>query len=418
MTGLSLSSQLARRLFIHKQRHSGVTPEPTAANMLEIARAIRCLQLDPISAVARSHRLVMFSRVGPYDLTQFDQLLWRDRALFEYWAHCASIVLTEDYPLHHARMRAYNAPAGPNHLSWGTRMRQWVRDNAQLKRFILKEIKKYGPRLSRDLEEAGVDPREWVSTGWTSGRNISQMLDYLWMSGQIMVAERRGGQKVWDLTERVLPQSTPREKLTEHEVTRRAIEHSLRALGVGTEKHIKYHFVRGRYPHFKETLADLIKEKGIREVAIEAWPGQWYMHTDDEPLLDDSLFTLHAASEATRTTLLSPFDNLIADRARALRMFDFDFRIEIYVPPAKRKYGYYVLPILHGERLIGRLDPVMDRASGCLTVNAVFAEPGAPRDAGPAIATAVQSLAQFLSAREIRYNPRRIPANWKKALTR
>lgn len=418
MTSLTLTPQFARRLFIHKQRLSGATPEPTAANMLEVARAIRCLQLDPISAVARSHRLVMFSRVGPYDLAQFDQLLWRDRTLFEYWAHCASIVLTEDYPLHYARMRAYNAPAGPKHLSWGTRMRQWVKDNVQLKRFIFKELKKYGPRLSRDLEEAGVDPREWVSTGWTSGRNISQMLDYLWMSGQIMVAERRGGQKVWDLTERVLPVWTPREKLTEHEVTRRAIEHSLRALGVGTEKHIKFHFVRGRYPHFKETLADFLKEKRIREVAIEGWPGQWYMHTDDEPLLDRSHFTDHVVSAAARTTLLSPFDNLIADRDRAQQMFDFDFRIEIYVPPAKRKYGYYVLPILHGERLIGRLDPVMDRVSGCLTVNAVFAEPGAPREAGPAIADAVQSLAQFLLAREIRYNRQRLPSFWKHSLLR
>jgi hypothetical protein len=415
MTQLTLTPQLARRLFIHKQRLSGTTPEPTPANMLEIARAIRCLQLDPISAVARSHRLVMFSRIGPHDPAQFDHLLWRDRTLFEYWAHCASLVLTEDYPIHSARMRAYRAPVRSGQYPFGSsRTRQWVKENDKLRRFILRELKQQGPLLSRQLEEDGIDPREWVSTGWTSGRNITQMLDYLWISGQIMVTGRQGGQKVWDVAERVLPAWTPRETLTEREATRRAIEHSLRALGVGTEKHIKFHFVRGRYPHFNDALGELLKDERIREVEIKGWPGRWYLHADDEALLDASPFTFHAP----RTTLLSPFDNLIADRARTLQMFDFDFRIEIYTPPAKRKYGYYVLPILHGERIVGRIDPLMNRASGCLTVNAVYAEPGAPRDAGPAIARAVDSLAQFLSAREIRYNPRRLPPFWKRALNR
>jgi hypothetical protein len=408
MTPLTLTPQLARRLFIHKQRLAGPAPEPNAAGLLDVARALRCLQLDPISAVARSHQLVLFSRLGPYGLDQLDQLLWRDRALFEYWAHCASLVLTEDFALHQARMRAYPSGEGV----WSTRARKWIGDNARLKRYILGQIRRRGPLLSRDLEEAGLQPKAWVSTGWTSGRNISRMLDFLWLSGQIMVTARQGGQKVWDLAERVLPEWTPREKLREPEVTRRAIEHSLRALGVGAERHIKYHFVRGRYPHFNEAMAELTREKRIRGVEIKGWPGQWYLHADDEPLLDESRLAPHAP----RTALLSPFDNLIADRARTKLMFDFDFRIEIYVPPAKRKYGYYVLPILHGDQLIGRIDPQLDREAGCLRVNAVYAEPGAPREAGPNVARAVQSLAQFLSAREIRYNRRRVPVFWKKAL--
>jgi hypothetical protein len=407
MTPPTLTPTQARRLFIHKQRLAGPAPAPTSANMLAVARALRCLQLDPISAVARSHQLVMFSRVGPYDLAHLDQLLWRDRALFEYWAHCASLVLTEDFPLHHVRMR--NHPSGEG--VWSQRARQWLTDNARLKRYILRQLKKRGPLLSRDLEEEGQEPTAWVSTGWTSGRNISRMLDFLWLSGQIMVTARQGGQKVWDLAERVLPEWTPRETLREPEVTRRAIEHSVRALGVGTERHIKYHFVRGRYPHFKEAMTELIRAQRIREVEIEGWPGKWYLHAEDVALLDPRI-TVHVP----RTTLLSPFDNLIADRARTALMFDFDFRIEIYVPPAKRKYGYYVLPILHGDQLIGRIDPVMDREAGCLRVNAVYAEPGAPRSAGPAVATAVQSLAQFLSAREIRYNRQRLPSFWKRAL--
>lgn len=405
---LQISRTQARQLFIHQQRLTGATPAPTAANLLETVRALRCVQLDPLSVVARSHQLVLFSRVGPYALAALDQLLWRDRALFEYWAHCASIVLTEDYALHHARMRNYPSGEGV----WSQRARQWMKDNAKLKRYILSQLKKRGPLLSRDLEEDGLHPKAWVSTGWTSGRNVSRMLDFLWLSGQIMVTARQGGQKVWDLAERVLPQWTPREKLPEQEITKRAIEHSLKALGVGTEKHIKYHFVRGRYPHFDEALAELIEKKRIRELEIKGWAGRWFIHQDVEPLLAASPSTLNAP----RTTLLSPFDNLIADRARTEQMFGFDFRIEIYVPQAKRKYGYYVLPLLHGDELIGRLDPEMNRETSVLTVNAVHAEPGGKKHSGVVVAQAVNSLAQFLGAQEIRYNRQHVPSFWKKAL--
>ncbi|MBL8045806.1 MAG: YcaQ family DNA glycosylase [Anaerolineales bacterium] len=404
---LQISQTQARQLFIHQQRLAGPTPVPTTANLLETVRALRCVQLDPLSVVARSHQLVLFSRVGPYELAALDQLLWQDRALFEYWAHCASIVLTEDYALHHARMRNYPSGEGV----WSQRARQWMKDNAKLKRYILSQLKKRGPLLSRDLEEEGLHPKAWVSTGWTSGRNVSRMLDFLWLSGQIMVTARQGGQKVWDLAERVLPEWTPREKLSEQEITRHAIEYSLKALGVGTEKHIKFHFVRGRYPHFDEALAELIKNKRIRELEIAGWAGRWFIHADRLPLLD-TLPTQHAI----RTTLLSPFDNLIADRARTEEMFGFDFRIEIYVPKAKRQYGYYVLPLLHGDELIGRLDPEMNRETGVLTVNAVHAEPGAKNHSGVAVAQAVHSLAQFLGAQEIRYNRQRVPTFWKKAL--
>lgn len=409
---LTLSPEIARRLFLHAQRLSGPPPAPDASGILSVARALGCLQLDPISVVARSHQLVLFSRLGPYHLSELDQVLWQQRALFEYWAHCASLVLTEDYPIHHVRMRAYLSPRAPKPTAWGRRMRQWVKDNHKLKRDILARLKRHGPLLSRELEEDGIDPQAWVSTGWTSGRNISQMLDYLWISGRIMVAGRQGLQKAWDLAERVLPAWTPRERITEREATRRAVEKSLRALGVGTARHIRYHFVRGRYPFFNEALADLERNGTIQRIELGDWRGEWFIHADHLPLVE----ALRADAWQPRTTLLSPFDNLIADRARTLEMFAFDYRIEIYVPPARRRWGYYVLPILHGDRLIGRLDPQMDRAAGRLTVNAVYAEPKAPPDAGRAIAATVQDLAAFLGAREIRYNARRIPAIWKRAL--
>lgn len=399
----TISPSLARRLFITKQRLAGPQPDPTPDNLLNVVRDLGCVQIDPISAVERTHRLVLFSRVGHYDRAHFDQLLWQERKLFEYWAHCASIVPTEDYPLHRPMMREY---------PWSDRTRAWIKQNQKLKNYVLREIRKRGPLPSRAFTEDGIHPEDWVSTGWTSGRNVSRMLDFLWIGGKIMVAGREGTQKLWDLSERVLPDWTPREKLSEREITRRAAQRAIRALGVCTPRHINWHFTRGRYPDLPKVLAELETEGKIQKVTVGDWKGQWYIHADDGPVLDE----LNTLPPKPRTTLLSPFDNLICDRARTRQMFDFDFTIEIYVPAAKRKWGYYVLPILHNEQLIGRIDPLMNRETGALTVNAVFAEPKAPRGAGEAVAGAIRNLATFLDAREIRYNPRRVPAFWKRAL--
>jgi uncharacterized protein YcaQ len=407
---ISCTPELARRLFITKQCLAAPRTTPESQHLLPVVQALGCLQLDPISAVARSHQLVLFSRTGGYDLAQLDRLLWQEYSLFEYWAHCASIVLTADYPIHNVYMRAY--PAGNS--AWSKRTRQWIKDNQKLQSYILAHLHTHGPTPSRVLEEDGIAPREWVSRGWTSGRNISSMLNYLWLSGQIMVSRRQGGQKVWDLTERVLPEWAPRHQLTAREMTRRAVEKALCALGAGTARHINDHFVRGRYATLPSVLAALVKAGRIKRLTVAGWPGEWYMHADDEPLLEA---LRHApTAPVSRTTLLSPFDNLICDRARTLQMFNFDFRIEIYTPIARRRYGYYVLPILHGDQLIGRIDPVMHRATGQLHINAVYAEPAAPADAGPAVALAITDLATFLGAHSIHYSNKSLPTAWGHAL--
>ncbi len=407
----TLTSTQARRLAITRQRLAGERATPDARGIMDVMRDLGCLQIDPISAVARSPLLVLWSRLGAYDPAHLDALLWRERKLFEYWAHCASIVLTEDYPIYHALMRNYATDDSP----WDRRVRQWIADNDALRRTILTRIRRDGPLPARELAEDGIAPRAWVSTGWTSGRNVSRMLDFLWMQGKIMVAGRAGLQKTWDLTERVLPAWTPREKWGERAIARRAVEQSLRALGVATTRQISQHFTRGRYPSLPNVLAELENESRIERVQIVAdggvLPGDWYIHADDAPLLG------HLTRDwQPRTTLLSPFDNLICDRARTRLLFDFDYTIEIYTPAAKRKYGYYVLPILRGDRLIGRIDPTMDRANARLTVNAVYAERDAPKAAARAVVDAIQDLAAFLGAKEIVYT-RRVPAAWKRDLT-
>ena len=408
MSDVLVTTQQARRLALLKQRLAGTRPKPNIEGLLETVRDIGCLQLDPISAVARSNLLVPFSRIGPYDPVLLDELLWERRALFEYWAHAASIVLTEDYPIHHARMRQYRTSQRP----WVVQVREWIQANKELYDHVLGELRERGPLASQHFEEKA--KVSWWSTGWTNDRNITRMLDFLWVQGIVLVAGRKGQTRLWDLAERVLPDWTPREELPEREVVRRATEKSLRGLGVARKREIAFNYTRGRYSGLDSVLNDLQAEGVIQTVTMDdsalRKAGPWYIHRDDVPLLDK----VSNGRWKPHTTLLSPFDNLIADRARVELLFDFEYRIEIYVPKDKRKYGYYVLPILHGDRLIGRIDPLMDRKSGRLNINAVYAEPGAPLDAstGRAVGSAISDLAQFLGATEIAYGDR-TPTEWQ-----
>lgn len=405
-TPLTLSPTTARRLAIARQRLTGPLPEPTTDTMLSVVRDLGCVQIDPINAVARSHQLVMFSRLGPYDVADLNKFIYEDKQVFEYWAHCASFVLTEDFQLFQHRMQAY--PQRPV-------SKKWLAENQKLKRYVLNNIRKQGPVLSRHLEEEGIDPKAWVSTGWSSGRNISRMLDMLWIGGQITVSGRDGVQKKWDLIDRVLPEWTPREKLDPQVREQRAVLKAVRALGVGTLRDINAHYTRMSYAHLKQTIGELLADGQLVQVTVAdkktAWPGVWYMAASSLPQVEQ----LEAGDWQPRTTLLSPFDNLICDRRRTEFMWDFFFRIEIYVPEPKRKWGYYVLPILHGDQLIGRVSPQMDRARNVLTVDAVYAEAGAPK-VGKAVRGAIESLATFLGASEIEYNKRKVPSIWKREL--
>jgi uncharacterized protein YcaQ len=168
----------------------------------------------------------------------------------------------------------------------------------------------------------------------------------------------------------------------------------------------------------KSVLSELQSDARIERVEIrdggQVWPGEWYVHAEDVPFLE----RLEIGDWGPRTTLLSPFDNLICDRARTKQMFGFDYTVEIYVPPAKRKYGYYVLPILHGDRFVGRIDPKMDRERGVLMINTVYAEPDAPnsRSVSRVVATAIEELAEFLGAKDVEYDPKRVPPSWKRDL--
>lgn len=366
------------------------------------------MQIDPIRVVEHPHYLIPWSRLGHYERAELDKALWEDKRLFHYWAHAASLVPTSDYPIHQVMMRRY--PSRRESVHHG-RLLEFLEKNTTLRRHILLQLRKRGPLKTSDFQDLAV--KNYESTGWNVDRNVDRMLDYLWTKGKLMIAGRAGLQRIWDLAERWFPDWTPKERLSVQQGTRRATERSIRALGLASRAEIWQYFTRWRYEDLPAVLAEFERTKTIVPVKLEGFKDKWFVHTEDLELLE----VLQRAAWEPRTTLLSPFDPLIADRKRLKKLWDFDFGIEIYVPKDKRKYGYYVLPILHGDQLIGRIDPTMDRKTGVLTLNAVYAEPTAPKDrlTGKAVATAIEDLATWLGATKIVYN-KKIPAAWKPAL--
>jgi uncharacterized protein YcaQ len=378
---------------------------------MDVMRDLGYLQIDPMRIVERSHLLVLWSRLGPYDSAHLDKLLWKERRLFEDWAQATSIVLTDDYPIFSALKRTFATRDTP----WAQRTRTWIKKNKKLRNYILAQLRRKGSLPSSYFEDKSVE--DWRSTGWTTGRNVDMMLTFLWAQGKIMIAGRTAGEKIWDLTENYLPEWAPRERLSDHEVVYHAAQKSLRALGVALPIHIQQHYIRRCYHDLDDVLAELEANGRIMRVEIredeKAWRGIWYIHADDPQLLD----RLMADEWKPRTTLLSPFDNLISDRRRTEQLFRFHFRFEVYVPKPRRKYGCYVMPILHDDRLIGRVDPVMDRKHERLMINAVYVEPDAPKskETGRAVASAIEELGTFLGAKKIIYS-QRVPAYWKNLL--
>jgi uncharacterized protein len=333
-TGVEVTREEARRIAVRAQLLDG-----SARSVLDTVRRLGFLQLDPISTVAPPQHLVLWSRLGRHDRTELDRLLWKKRRLFEWDAFIWPV---EDFPLIRARMRE----------RWGHYKReqwalQFLKEKAGLRRYVLRELERRGPLPSRELEHT--DARFHERTVWWGTRaQLTWMLELLHLRGHIAVAGRLGTQRLWDLAARVYPDA---ETVPAARARRLRAEREFRSLGVKLE--------RGR---------------------LLAHP-----EADARPV-------------PARTTFLSPFDRLVHDRDRAEALWDFRYRLEMYVPKAKREYGYYVLPILHGDDLVGRIEPVFDRKSGVLRVANVWWEPGkgeVPLD------EPLESLAAFVGAEAI-----------------
>jgi uncharacterized protein len=339
------------------------------------------LQMDPTAAVVRSERLVLWSRLGSYDLAELERLRWETGELFDYWAY---IVPASDYAIHRETMRRYPGES----YARSNFIHEWLSANQGFRRYILRELRRRGPLRSRELEDRAELP--WKTGGWNDGKNLGRMLEILWDGGRIGVAGRDGNERLWDLAERVFPTDQPR--LPAGEIARRVLDRQLRSRGVSRTNEFGRAF-DWKLPGRERALKAMIREGRFVPVEIEGLGSDWLAHAE----------LLERGPGEPRSTLLSPFDKLVYYRDRTEELFGFRFRLEIYVPKAKREYGYFVLPFLHGHELVGRIDPQLDRKTGVLHVKAVHWEPGARNDARPALETAVAELAEWLGAADVAY---------------
>ncbi len=348
---------------------------------------IGCLQLDPVSAVARSPLLVLFARLGPVGEATLDEAAYERRNLFDAWAHEASLVATADLPLHRWAMRTVHA----GHGARAVRARTFLDANAAFCEELVRELRERGPLRARELEDRSAEP--WRHGWWTdevSGRQtIARLLHMLWVSGRVGVGRREGGERLWDVFERCVPAGVPAAELGDDEAEREAVLRAVRMLGVARPAHVRAHFLRRRYRRLGPTLAALVAAGRVERVAVAGLGDGWYAAAEDAERIGD-------LAPGARSTALSPFDNLLCDRARAAELFGFDHRLEIYVPRAQRRWGYYVLPILHRERIVARADAALDAGAGLLRVHALHREPGVRRS--PALDRAVARALERLAA--------------------
>lgn len=407
------SRESVRRLAVTKQHLAGKLPtRATRESLLSLVREIAYVQWDPITIVAPSHHLSLWARLGNFRTSDLEHLLWTERSVFLHWTPIASIVPTADYPLYASLMHRYpDSLAG----SWGAqsrRAKQFLSAHAELRTRVLRELKR-GSKAVGDFPGA---VRSGNPDGWSFGSDVSLMLFHLTMTGEVMVVGHRGNQNVWGLAKEFLPKGTPTEPLTADQFECEAAQRAIRVLGTATPTEINYHFVRGRYQHLRATLQKLEAESTIHRVQVEgANPREErYVHDEDASLLE----SIGSKEWTPRMSLLPPFDNLIFSQARTLRLFGFDYVREQFLPKEKRRYGLYVLPILWGDSLIGRIDPRFDRSTGTLVINSVHAEPDWAGDRGiaPTIHETVDRLADFLGADRVTY-PSKLPRAWASALS-
>ncbi|MGA7671480.1 MAG: crosslink repair DNA glycosylase YcaQ family protein [Nitrolancea sp.] len=340
-----------------------ISEPPSKSVIMEIIRRIGCLQIDTISVVARSHYLVLWSRLGQYDSDLVDELHHPDRMLFEYWGHAASLLPAELFPYFRRRMQQRKIKHMDSEDSWAI-------ENQEIISQVLDAVRLHGPISSSHFERVeAVEPV--AAWSWWGGKPENQALDLLWTTGALAIHRRVNFQRHYDLIGRVFPEHVTSELPSETDEERTLAMKALDAMGIGFLAGINDYFRTKWGARTRRILADLAQGNEIFGVEIEDL-GLAYVTESNRSLLED----VRAGRRPTRTTLLSPFDNLIWERQRTEKLFDFEYRLECYTPAPKRKYGYYNLPILDRGRLIGRLDPKVDRRERVLYLRSVHVEPG------------------------------------------
>jgi uncharacterized protein len=381
---LELSKAQARRVALAAQGF--LDPAHAAPTMRTLQRTldrVGVLQVDSVNVLQRAHYMPLYSRMGPYDVGLLERAASgrERRRLVEYWAHVQAFMPVELWPAMRHRMAWFREQQG-----------KWWRDvPADLVEPVLTEVRLRGQVTARDLDgDLAEQPRRKVHWGW-NWSDTRKVLDYLYMSGEVAIAGRNSQfEVIYDLPERVLPASvlaapTPAPDDAHRELVRRAA----RAHGVSTVRCLGDYY-RMAAADTTRAVRELVEEGELEPARIEGWKRPAYLHAD-----------ARRPRRVRARTLLSPFDPVVWQRERTERLFDFHYRIEIYTPPAKRVYGYYVLPFLLGDQVVARVDLKADRQNCALLVKGAYAEPHAPADAGDELSTELRRMAGWLGLDDV-----------------
>ncbi len=393
------------RLWLHRQGLASPrgTERLTCGSLVDHLERTGALQVDTINVVDRAHHLTLWSRFGAYDRANLDRWIYRDRAAYEYWGHEASILPISHLPLGRRRMRRFPPESWSGKSWWSV-----YSTSPASKRRVLRRLREEGPLESADFErtqeELGFDGQPAGGT-MPIPKEDSRSLKLLWHDGRVAITTRRHFRIVYDVAERVYPDGDP---ATPAEFEDSWLLIGLSGNGIASERHLAGYWTAPslKAATRKRVIARSLKKGRVVEVRVAGRRGVFYA-------LPEHLDTIGDLPEPEGTTLVSPFDSLLWQRKRAEELLDFSYRIEIYTPAAKRQYGYYVLPILHDGRLVGRLDPKLHRDRGVLQIRSLHLEPGFEATAGfiTGLGSAIESLAEFVEAGDIE-----MPRDWMSTL--
>jgi uncharacterized protein YcaQ len=377
----SLSAAEARRVALAAQGFA--RPRPAAAGTRQLNGALArmgTLQIDSVNVFARSHYMPHFSRVGAYDTATLDRLLFARRAPYvEYWAHVAAFIPASDWNLFDFRMRAMRE-------KYGGTPGGWFDTNREIVEWVRAELADRGPLRPAQIEH---DAKQGARGPWWDWDVVKHALEHLWLFGEVAIAGRRGFERRYALAEQVIPREVLDSPVPRQEAVRELVRRAARAYGVATAADIADYWRIADRKAVTAALDDLVEAGELQAVAVEGWtsagrPAKAWLHNDA---------VIPRRIEAA--AILTPFDPVVWFRDRAERLFDFEYRIEIYTPAPKRRFGYYSLPVLIDDDIVGRVDLKADRAASTLLVQSAWWEHGRPVDAAPRLADELRLAASW-----------------------
>lgn len=379
-----ISLSTARRIALAAQGFMDPRPTGTVTrrHLQRVLDRLGLFQIDSVSAVVRAHYMPLYSRLGPYPMALLDDAMQsRKRLLFEYWAHEASLLPLETFPLMRWRMARAEEGMYGGLAKFGRANRPYIED-------IFRHVVDRGPIAASEIEGAK------GSGGWWGWSREKHAFEWLFWAGRITTHSRRGFERLYDLPERVLPAGIYNSPIPAPvDAHRELLRISARAHGVATAACLRDYF-RLSPAEMKGRLEELVETGELIPVRVEGWDKQAYLHAQ-----------ARIPRKVSARALLAPFDPLVFERSRAESLFGFRYRIEIYTPAEKRQYGYYVLPFLLGERIVARVDLKADRPAGVLRVHAAYAEPCAPPETAAELYEELQQMRDWLGLESIKVTP-------------